>query len=190
MALDPVKIPANVQVEEKILGPISLRQIMLLMICGGFSYALWSMGQKFNGAPLSMTQTALCWTPLVVGAAFAFIKINDVSLFRILLLGIEGMDKPNVRKFGPRTGISITIHLDAPEIKKELPLKDFIDDQKLAKLTSRLDEGPQGPVAVAVEAEPVAALPSEWRVEEPDTHKDEPAADAAVMLDIVPPQHS
>lgn len=196
MALDPVKIPANVQVEEKIFGPISLRQIMILMICGGLSYAIWSTAGRINGAPLGVFQSGLCWLPLVIGAAFAFIKINDVSLFRILLLNIEGFDKPSIRRFGPRTGINIVIRFDTNEPKKEMTVKDAMDEQKLSNLSTSLDKGPAGEVpANAVRILPEleeseADVVPEWHIEEPATQPKQEPEQAQTFHDLLPPNHA
>lgn len=111
MALEAVKIPADVQVEEKIVGPIGLRQLGLMMGGGGMGYVIWSVAQQ-NGysGPGAMLAA---WLPFAVACAFAFIKINDVSLFRLCLLAIEKQHKPPVRVFSPRIGINITVRQNA-----------------------------------------------------------------------------
>ena len=40
MPIEPVKIPQNVYIEDRIVGPLTLRQTLIMAIGGGFSYAL------------------------------------------------------------------------------------------------------------------------------------------------------
>ncbi len=136
MTIEAVKIPANIQVEEKIIGPIGLRQIFILIGCGGLSYFFWTMVKDANGG--SFLQIA-AWSPLVVGAAFAFIKINDVSLLRLLLLGIETFYKPTKRTFGPRQGITINIRTRPVDEKKKTEAKAEAPKEHLEKLSTVLD---------------------------------------------------
>ena len=103
---DPVKIPQNVYIEDHIVGPLSLRQLIIIMIGGGFSYALYSLIQKAYGS-VNIPITILVWLPCAVAAAFALVKINDLSLLRICLLMVERSNKAPVRTWAPRRGISI-----------------------------------------------------------------------------------
>lgn len=117
MALEAVKIPADVQVEEKIVGPVSLRQLGLLMAGGGVGYTIWTFCQRsgYIGFPAIVAS----WFPLIIMAAFAFVKVSDVSLFRLCLLSYEKMQKPAVRIFGPRIGINITVRPGAAQEYKQ-----------------------------------------------------------------------
>ncbi|MDD5469418.1 MAG: PrgI family protein [Candidatus Peribacteraceae bacterium] len=139
MAIDPVKIPTDIQIEEKIVGPIGLRQIFILMITGGVSYGLWS---SVGAEPTAGTVVKiLCWLPLILGAAFSFVKIQDVTLLRLLLLQIEKVKKPAVRTFGPREGISINIQLDPTRQEKKRAVKEGAADHQLHELSTVLDTG-------------------------------------------------
>jgi hypothetical protein len=76
----------------------------------------------------------MAWIPAVIFAAFAFLKINDISLFRMVLLGIERSSKPNLRTWRSFPGISINI-VTKPE-------KEVIDPNapKVIRATSRLTQ--------------------------------------------------
>jgi len=142
MPIDPVKIPADIQVEEKIIGPISLRQIIIVVVSGGLSYALWAIVSRAFAGNVSLPLLIVSWLPLVVGGAFAFVKVNDVSLFKLILLSLEKMEKPPVRKFGPREGITINFrtHAGAKDEKKKV-VKEEKPDESLEELGSLLDTG-------------------------------------------------
>jgi hypothetical protein len=144
MSIDPVKIPQNVYVEDRIIGPVTLRQIIIVLISAGFSYALWST-MKAAGS-VSAIGTALAWMPTAIGVAFAFVKINDISLLRLCLLVIERIEKPSVRYWTPRTGITINIRTKQVKQKNSQPEKNNTTSmEQLSELSSLLDKGPESP---------------------------------------------
>lgn len=141
MPIDAVKIPQNVYVEDRIIGPITLRQIIMMLVGAGISYGAWAMLQA--AGYISLPYTVIAWTPAALAALFAFIKVNDISMFRMVLLFMEHLEKPNVRKWSPREGVSINIlttkHLG--EEKREQPRKSFQADN-VNLLSAMLDKGP------------------------------------------------
>ncbi len=152
MPIDAVKIPQNVQIEDKVVGPLSLRQIIIMALGGGFSYMIYASVQKsmgYVGIPL----TIVIWIPAVIAAAFAMVNINDLSLLRILFLLLERTQKPGKRIWAPRSGISITIRTSS--IKEEAP-KAAADagkpsaSQQIAELSSVVDRA--SPVAPSIDA--------------------------------------
>jgi len=158
MAIEPVKIPQDLQIEDRIIGPITLRQIMITMVGGGFSYMIWTILQQSMGP--NLVSTALSLIPVIIVAAFAFVKINSISLFRILLLQIERSQKPPIRKWSPREGIQINIRTYSKKEEKPKPKKEK-KREGIAELTQLLDRGPpelQG--AQQIPAKTMPALPS------------------------------
>lgn len=141
MPIDPVKIPQNVYVEDRIIGPITLRQLMIVMGCAGVSYAIWA-AMKSSGA-VSAVQTGLAWTPTVIGTIFAFVKINGISLFKIILLTLERLDKPARRMWMPRQGIYVNI-VTRPQGKKKTTThaQEKKEDGHIEELSRVLDQGP------------------------------------------------
>jgi len=125
MALDPVKIPQNVYVEDRIIGPITLRQLIITGIGAGISYALYASVTK--AGVTNVIGLASCWIPAVIAAAFSFLKINDLTLFNIILLMIESTNKPSRRTWVSGSGLSINIITKAPKS----PAKEF--EEKRAK---------------------------------------------------------
>ncbi|HAI98374.1 TPA: hypothetical protein DCL30_02405 [Candidatus Peribacteria bacterium] len=155
MPIEPVKIPQNVQVEDKIVGPVSLKQIILCMMGGGISFVIWNTMKK--AGITSVQSTIFAWTPLAITAAFAFVKIHGLSLLRIILLFIERSQKPIARSFAPRYGTSINIRA----FYQTLPEKDLpkgqtkVEMDKLKSLSTLLDDSakeedtPKGTVNLA-----------------------------------------
>lgn len=143
MPIEAVKIPQNVYVEDRIVGPLTLRQVMIVAIGGGGSYALWSSLIKAYGS-LSIITTGIAWTPAVISLAFAFVKVNDLTLTHLLLLMAEKMQKPPLRAMGPRTGITITVRTFKTEQAKKSELQTpalmQAKQNRLAELSTVLDE--------------------------------------------------
>lgn len=142
MPIDPVKIPQNIYVEDRIIGPITLRQIIIVLLGSGFSYAIWSSMQA--AGLTTPIHTGIAWTPAVIATAFAFMKINDISLFRMCLLLAERMEKPRIRQWSPRQGISINIVTSklVTEEPTPMPHKQF-EESKIQTLSKMLDKGPE-----------------------------------------------
>lgn len=138
MPIEPIKIPQNVYVEDRIIGPITLKQLIIIGIGAGFSYILYATASK--GGPVSLPYTVALWSPSLVAAAFAFLKINDLSLFNIILLSIEHMNKPNTRTWAMHPGISINIVTKPPSHseKTEVKAKDSTIVH-LAEMTTQLE---------------------------------------------------
>lgn len=143
MPIDAVKIPQNVQIEDKVVGPLSLRQIIIIAIGGGFSYVLYALVQKSSGH-VGIPLTIALWVPAAIAAAFAMVNINDLSLLRICFLLLERTQKPGQRVWGPRQGISITIRTSNPPKEKPEasattgPAKPT-PQQQIAELSSVVD---------------------------------------------------
>ncbi|MDA0376158.1 MAG: PrgI family protein [bacterium] len=193
MPIDAVKIPQNVYVEDRIIGPVTLRQIMIIMISTGISYAIWA-AMKASG-PTSSIQTAIAWMPAGIGTIFSFVKINGLSLLRIMLLLFEKLDKPSRRIWMPRQGIYINIvtkpkeKSSNPDIEKKTQQKGEAQIEELSKL---LDQGPHEQ-EVTTKQKPVN--PSRIQVEKREKPVDDIAPPkkntgsfgSGLMRDITPP---
>ena len=118
MPIDPVKIPQNVYIEDRIVGPLTLRQTIIRAVGGGFSYMMFAAVQKSYGS-VTIPVAILVWIPAVISVAFALIKINDLSLVRICFLMLERFHKPSTRTFSPRRGISINIRVNTQKVEDD-----------------------------------------------------------------------
>ncbi len=140
MPIEPVKIPQNVYVEDRIVGPITLKQIMIIAVGSGISYIAWSMYVKYTGSS-SLPITIIMWVPAVISAAFAFLKINDISLFKMILLMLEQMNKSPVRHWEGGSGISINIVTRPPkDDKSPMAPKEITQSSRLAELSQQLEQ--------------------------------------------------
>ncbi len=137
MAIEPVKIPQNVYIEDRIVGPLTLRQILIVAIGCGFSYAMWASLNKAYGH-IGILPTIVLFIPGALSFLFAFVTINDLSLMRLLLLTFEKWSKPNVRTWSPREGLHIHIRTFTPD-KEDKKNNKPEQPTKLEDLTGVLD---------------------------------------------------
>ncbi len=167
MAMDPVKIPQNVYIEDRIVGPLTLKQTMLITLGGGLSYMIFAMLQKnMNGNP-GVFYSILAWTPCFISVLFALVKVNDLSLMRIVLLTIERINKAPVRTFGPRSGITINVRFSGPKLEDPKTQKTRAEDERTAHRIEELStiiDRPLDAIITAPTAEDLAATEAAARL--------------------------
>jgi len=139
MPIEPIKVPQNVQIEDRLIGPITIRQVAICLVGGGISFAIWTAFKK--AGLYSPGHIAVALTPLAIASAFAFIKVQNLSLLRLILLLIEKTDKPSIRRWEPRTGVSINIRSFYKTQRDDLPkASSSVERDKLENLGAMLDE--------------------------------------------------
>ncbi len=142
MAIEPVKIPQNVDVEDRIFGPVTLRQLFLTLAGAGVSYALYALMKKAGS--LTLITGIMAWTPLVITIAFAFVKINGISLFKFTLLLSEKSQMPTVRYWQPRKGVHLSAKSLVPKKKSKKDMTSQTEKKfnEISELSNVLDSGP------------------------------------------------
>ncbi len=192
MPIEPIKIPQNVYIEDRIVGPLTLKQVIISAIGCGFSYALFTSFSKAMGGTPPLPVTVLIWVPGAVSLLFAFVKINDLSLLHILLLMLEKANKPAVRAWAPRRGITVHFRTSAPAEQQETPAPAAHPSPRLEELSSLLDRAyaPADrplPAAAPEEDDPLErTLPPPRPVDPARITASPLRSDAA--LDIAPPE--
>lgn len=158
MPIEPIKIPQNVYIEDRIVGPLTLRQVLIVTLGGGFSYALWASVSKAYGL-VTLPIQILTWIPAVISAIFAFVRINDVSMTRLMLLMMERINKPSLRTWSPRRGLIINIRTFTKPAKQSSQLVSGDKNiDRIDELSALLDRNVDG-VSVATTQELQAAQP-------------------------------
>ena len=90
------KIPQDVQIEDKIVGPLTLKQLITLGVGGGISYGIYvTLARNF------FIETWLIPTliPTILTLLVTFVKINGIPFGKWAILMVEFMKKPKVRTF-------------------------------------------------------------------------------------------
>lgn len=76
------QVPQFIDVEDKIIGPLTLRQFIYLAVAGGFSFILFFALQTW----LWIIATTILG---LIAAAFSFIKMNGRSLGLLLIAALK-----------------------------------------------------------------------------------------------------
>ncbi|MBN2086764.1 PrgI family protein [Candidatus Peregrinibacteria bacterium] len=136
------KIPQNIGIEDKIVGPFSLKQLIIVAVGGGISYVLFAIASKLY--ELSTLEYIVIAIPGLLALAIALIKINNLSFTQYLLLALEFAIKPKRRIWNHR-GISALVNPDLNGIQKADDSKKVTEKTRknvnLNDLTRILDSG-------------------------------------------------
>lgn len=126
------KVPQNIDLEDKIVGPFTLKQFVYLLVAGGIIYGWWSY---LSGRYVEGTYTfafVLVAIPVgLLGAALALVKINDRPFEVFLLSLVKFIFSPKQRMWKEGYKAEPVITVDKTEVAKE---------EKKARDTGSLDD--------------------------------------------------
>jgi hypothetical protein len=137
------KIPQNVGLEDKIVGPFSLRQLIIVCVGTGVSYVLYLI--MVGIYELNILEYLVIGLPALVSFAAALIRINNISFTKYVMLMIEFAIKPKKRMWDHH-GIAHLVNPDLSEtISKKKEDENTGANQKqnvnLSDLSRILDSG-------------------------------------------------
>ncbi len=147
------KIPQNVGIEDKIVGPLTLRQIIILSVGIGMSYMLFLILNKVY--ELNVVEYVVIAIPALAAAAAALLKINHLSFPMFLILFLEYHIKPKKRAWdhraiAPLIAPDIDSKKESEKTAEEAPSKKAIN---LRQLSLVLDSGGFGHLEVKEHAD-------------------------------------
>lgn len=132
-------VPQFIDVEDKILGPISVRQFVTILVGAGFIYVayelIWQLNNNFW--VFAISAVGIFGLTMVV----AFIKING-QLFHVFLLNfLISLRDPKMRVWNKKTG-----HLKARkktdvDLPQVTPVKPPLKASRLGRLALIVDTG-------------------------------------------------
>ena len=130
------KVPQNVQMEDRIVGPLTLRHMIILGAGGGLAYIIYVI--------LSREYFWEVWAPPVViigliTVVAAFIKIFNVSFGRFIILLLEYLILPKKRKW-QKTSAEITQGLSAPKKATVVQKKAESKSEKAEKTLKKIED--------------------------------------------------
>ena len=148
------KIPQNVQVEDKIVSFLTVRQLIICAVGGGLAYIFY-----ITLAPIYYAEV---WAPPVVittliTAAVAFVKINDISFTKWVLLFIEFVVNPKMRVWDKTANSDLLFGFVASGQAKSAPAKSKTELQPQEKNFQSLNK-----IARELDANPFAAEASQF----------------------------
>ncbi|MFH0833897.1 MAG: PrgI family protein [Patescibacteria group bacterium] len=128
------KVPQNVQIEDKILPFMTLRQLIISLIGGGFTYMIYL---TLETQPFGIYAPPVIFLALVT-AAVAFLKIHGIPFVQFLLLLLERYLNPTKRVWMQSAG---DVFPKKVAIKKKIEKhkKKKYSADEIAKLAQNLD---------------------------------------------------
>lgn len=188
--MDPIKIPQNVYVEDRIIGSLTLRQIIIVIIGGGISYIFYAYMQKTYGY-VGIPFIIISAIPILISMTFAFVRIHDLSLLKLILLLIERSTKPHIRIWGPRNGITVIIKTERITQEKKHAHKESAE--QIQTLSTLLDTLPSRPIEGEEEEEILPPKPvnrESIRIEPLTNPIDKPTTSIRSSINIFRPPHA
>jgi len=138
------KVPQRIDMEDRVIGPLTLVQFFYLLFGGLFIYLLnsWSAGQFWR-----LLFYPVAFVIGIVSIMLAFVKIQDRPFVFFLLAIVEFVRRPRTRYWvkGEHPHQAKIVPNNKP-VEKPLPKKEFdrarVSD--LAKVVDRSDNAQEG----------------------------------------------
>ncbi len=120
------KIPQNVQVEDKIVGPLTLKQLITLGIGGGITYVIYVSLAKTYYMEVWLIPTAI---PGILTLLITFVKINGIPFLKWCFLMVEYFKNPRKRYFIMGSGdmYQVTLFAEKPKVIATTHVADKFD---------------------------------------------------------------
>lgn len=128
------KIPQNVQIEDKIVGPLTLKQLITLGIGGGISYAIYVGLAKSYFIEVWLIPTLV---PAIITLLITFVKINGINFGKWCFLMVEFIAIPKKRTFVMGGADIYNATLFAEKVKK---VQTNTEETKAARDHERLSK--------------------------------------------------
>ena len=127
-------VPQFIEVETKIIGPISGRQFVIMLVTFGLCYVFFTLFQSpYIFLPLIAITFGL-------GGALAFIKVNGQSMHYVLLNLFQTFRKPGMRVWKREVSREKQEKIDEVQRKKPTP-KTPATASRLAEMSLLVDTG-------------------------------------------------
>ncbi|MBU1131250.1 PrgI family protein [Patescibacteria group bacterium] len=130
-------VPQFIDVEDKIIGPITTRQFIILIVAG------MALFLEYKLSDMAMFLTAGLPTLGIFGI-IAFLKVNGMPFHYFFLNIVQTLKKPAIRVWSREAGAEALISADIKKGGKkasELLPKKFIASSKLSDLSLIVDTG-------------------------------------------------
>jgi len=128
-------VPQFIDVEDKIIGPITVRQFIMGIVASMFMF----LAYKFADMVLFILEAVV-----IIGfyALFAFIKINGRPFYYFLLSIIRSFKRPQLRIWNRELTIwrSVPLNENAPAAVV-IPARAHLVEQELSQLSLLVDTG-------------------------------------------------
>jgi len=127
-------VPQFIDVETKIIGPITTRQFLIMMVAGMLDFIFYKLFYFNTFIVIAIIITGLF-------GVVAFVRMNGMPFHFFFLNLVQTLRKPKLRLWQKETITAMPIEEKA-EVKKELLVKKpFISSSKLSSLSLVVNTG-------------------------------------------------
>ena len=137
--MDQVTVPQFIDNEDKILGPVTVRQFVIMFVAGIILFFFYKFADfvTFFFACIPVGGSA---------AIFGFVKINGQPFHFFLLHILETLKRPSLRVWRKSVPHTSLFHIKTKPIKDNdeveiLPTHPMLQDRKLSELSLIVDTG-------------------------------------------------
>jgi hypothetical protein len=129
-------VPQFTDVEDKLIGPLTLKQFLILLASGGLGLFFYSL------LGLSLAFFLFALPPIVLGLGMAFGTFNGRPLFGFVPAFISFFSRPQVRIFKRQEPDMVIKKLEKPQIEQTVADKNLNGEaeSRLKKLAYLLDQ--------------------------------------------------
>jgi len=127
-------IPQFTEVEDKLIGPLTLKQFLILLVTGGIVMLFYSI------LKLSLFFFLFSLPFAIVGLALAFGKFNGRPMFGFIGSFISFFSKPQTRVFHREEPTAMIKKVEKPTTEPDLKMPTESPDSRLRKLAYLLDQ--------------------------------------------------
>lgn len=129
-------VPQFIEVESKVIGPISVRQFIILLLTAVVIFVIWEIFSFWIAAILGIFS-------LAVGGTFAFVRINGQAFHIFLLSFIQTLKNPKLKVWERITPDVLHAKIKEPKVKPvaPIPVKESVSSSRLSELSLMVDTG-------------------------------------------------
>lgn len=127
-------VPQFIEVESKVIGPVSVRQFIILLATAGVMWVIWSLFTFWIAAVVDVFV-------LAVGGIFAFVKINSQPFHIFALAFIQTLKSPNLKVWQKELEVHKVIKEKKEKKEEPIPEKSPVSQSRLAELSLTVDTG-------------------------------------------------
>ena len=131
------KVPQDVQREDTIIGPLTIKQLLILGVGGGIAYTIYVSLSKNNFIEIWLPPVAIISG---ITLAFAFLKIHGLAFYIFLMCFLEYHILPRNRFWIQATGYPFIPPFEEKKKASVVKKNDSLKKRKtLTELTKVLD---------------------------------------------------
>ncbi len=131
------KVPQDVQREDRIVGPLTLRQLIICGIGGGIAYAIYVILGKYY-EPISSAIPAI--VIVLITILFAFIRPLDLTFTKFILVYLEFQLLPRKRPWIQASGEVFFNPFLTPKTKSKADKKAEEKAKQMTDKSKKLEE--------------------------------------------------